>query len=272
MLATDPVFVLGAARSGTTLMRFALDTHPRIAVPCEWNFTVPIVRAYAHFASDVADHPDESSTSPFAKLGIEQSYEEVRARFRSQFESWYVDYAARFGKARWGATTHCLLDRSVDVLDNLLDGGAVYIVIVRHPIDQATSAIERFYGGVFDQDNLEKRLQYWTETVTHHLQVEEELEERCTRIRYEELVRNPQERFDAVFDFLQESPIPGIERKMFAQAHDGSYGDHKIGRTSHVQKSSVGRWRKNFDITIVEAALEKNSAARSLMAELGYTL
>jgi len=55
-LAERPIFVIGAARSGTTLLRFMLSSHPRIYIPGQSNFvprlfqrrpTAPMSRAEA---------------------------------------------------------------------------------------------------------------------------------------------------------------------------------------------------------------------------------
>jgi hypothetical protein len=271
-MGNEPIFVLGAGRSGTTLMRFALDTHPRIAVPCEWNFTVPLVRAYAHFVERATELGAGAADRPFTEIGIDRSCAEVRATFRAQLEGWYLEYAARRGKVRWGATTHRLLDQSVDVLDDLLDGDAVYIVLVRHPLDHATSAIERFNHAEFHLENVERMLRYWVNTVTHHLQVERQLPDRCTRVRYEDLVAEPEARLRAVFEFIGESHVPDIHEEMFAQPHDGDCGDHKIRRTSSVQRTSVGRWKGKLEPAVVDAALRASPAAQRLMDELGYTV
>ena len=269
---TEPIFVLGAARSGTTLLRFALDSHPRIAVPPEWNFTLPIVRAYGHFVELAGFGRRGESGTPFRGVGIEHSLDDVRARFRSSFEIWYREFADRNGKARWGASTHILMDNAADVVDDLFDGEAAYVVLLRHPMDQLTSTIEKFHDGIFSAENIERRLGYWVKVVSHHLHVEERLGSRCTRIHYEELVRDAETTINKVFEFLGESRVPDIQKKMFSQSHDGHWGDHKILKTTRVQSSSVGRWKDKLDGALVDQALAAVPDAEELMRSTGYSL
>jgi protein-tyrosine sulfotransferase len=267
-----PIFVLAAARSGTTLLRYALDAHPRIAVPPEWNFTQPIVAGYAHFERLVEQGDGDDRSRPFRRIGIDCSATEVRARFRSWLECWYLEYAKRRGKARWGATTHTLLDYSVGVVDDLFAGCAAYVVQVRHPLDQVTSAIEKFGDGEFSALNLTRHMDYWVRVVSQHLVAEEQLGERCTRIRYEDLVADPTLTANRVFAFLGEDPVPDIATLMFTERHDGHWGDHKILSTDAVHTTSVGRWKAVLDRTIVNQTLAAVPAAAELMIHLGYSL
>ena len=44
-----PIFVLGCARSGTTLLQAMLHSHPRIAIPPENRFVIPAYRRRLRF-------------------------------------------------------------------------------------------------------------------------------------------------------------------------------------------------------------------------------
>ena len=53
---TDPpsAFIIGCPRSGTTLLRAMLDSHPRVAVPPESYFTVKALRRAARYGGPEA--------------------------------------------------------------------------------------------------------------------------------------------------------------------------------------------------------------------------
>ena len=270
----QPIFILGAVRSGTTLLRYGIDSHPRIAVPCEWNFTQGIVQAFEVFMHVFHDNEGELREEHGKReLGIDHDFQEIAERLRSWFETWYLDYARRHGKARWGANTHSVLDRYVREVDHLFDGDPQYVIIVRHPLDQVVSSIEKFQRTPsFSIDSVRERLRRWTGVARHHLDVETEISERCIRVHYENVVRNPGDTFDEIFRFLGEDPVPDIENRMFEVSHDGEVSDHKIRQTSRIHESSLGRWKDVLDISTVDRALEELPDTVELMHRLGYGL
>ena len=86
-----PIFVVGSPRSGTTLLRLILDSHPRIACGPE-----------THILADL----DDSLRRHWRRLeryGRDESY--WQARCRHLFEEVKGDYAAAKGKPRWADKT-----------------------------------------------------------------------------------------------------------------------------------------------------------------------
>lgn len=111
--------VVGAPRSGTTLLRLMLDAHPEIAIPPEtgflalaepWLDSPPSAEA---FVDAITNYPPDAPTWP--DFGID------RGAFRDALRReapptpadavrfFYRTYAARFGKRRFGDKTpiHC---------------------------------------------------------------------------------------------------------------------------------------------------------------------
>lgn len=87
--AGRPIFVVGCHRSGTTLLRLILDSHPNISCGPETLFLT-------EFAERITG---EQHWEHFSHYGFSREYwlrqiAEMFARFQS-------DYAARRGKARW---------------------------------------------------------------------------------------------------------------------------------------------------------------------------
>src|SRR5262249_52416703 len=46
-----PIFVVGAGRSGTTLLRLMLNEHPDISIPSESHFIAPLIRTFGTHAT-----------------------------------------------------------------------------------------------------------------------------------------------------------------------------------------------------------------------------
>jgi hypothetical protein len=197
---------------------------------------------------------------------------EVRLRFRTWVECWYLEYARREGKARWGATTHTLLDWGVNIVDNLFDETPVYIMLVRHPLDVAVSAIEKFDARLFSLEAVSRRLRYWVEVVTQHLSAGRQLSRRFTCVRYEDLVKDPTVTINALFAFLGERPVPDVATQMFTKSHRGHWGDNKILATQSVDTASVGRWRATLDRVMVDHAMAQEPRVAELMMQLDYTI
>jgi hypothetical protein len=105
-------FIVGVARSGTTLLRLMLDAHPDMAIPPETLFPQELLRI---------DDLDKDAARKFADLLIGRpnwgdfhlSADALRSEINhltpfsvsSAFRCFYRLYAARFGKTRWGDKT-----------------------------------------------------------------------------------------------------------------------------------------------------------------------
>jgi hypothetical protein len=111
----DPIFIVGAGRSGTTLMRTLLAAHPAIAVPPETHYMTLADAFGAARAEAPADFEafwaTLTSQRRFRDMALDP--QAVRARiersgartFRSVFRALLDAYAERHGKARAGEKT-----------------------------------------------------------------------------------------------------------------------------------------------------------------------
>src|SRR5262245_62211161 len=92
----DPVFVLCAARSGSTLLRFLLDAHPDLACPPETNLPAMAVQLATVWSLIVGaplspERGDEPPEIPAAAIeGVRRTMDEMMA-----------SYLARRGKQRY---------------------------------------------------------------------------------------------------------------------------------------------------------------------------
>ena len=251
----DPVFVLCAGRSGSTLLRFLLDSHPELACPPEtripWLCT-QMASAWSVIEDVSADNSkNEGGADGEGTGGGGRVPEVVLAGLRQSFGPMIDSYAARAGKRRFcdkslGGAMHSGLLREVWP-------EARFVSLYRHPMDVIGSGIEAspwglsgygFEGYVAGSpgNSVAALARYWVDYTVAIVAAEEQLGPACTRLRYEDLVAEPEAVAKDLFEFLGAAPAPGITETMFARKRQRSGpGDHKIWNTSRIGGDSVGR-------------------------------
>jgi Sulfotransferase family len=144
-------FICGATRSGTTLLRLMLDSHPELAIPGESHFIVPMIKATwrrARSADELADLIVASER--WGDFHLDEA--EVRARLRAvdplncadAVREFFRLYAERHGKERWGDKTPGYV-RSMRLIQKVLPE-ARFIHIIRDGRDVALSLVPRSWG------------------------------------------------------------------------------------------------------------------------------
>jgi hypothetical protein len=83
---------------------------------------------------------------------------------------------------------------------------------------------------------------YWLDGATAIAEVEEQHPGMCHRVRYEDMVADPEGVAAGTFDFLGVAQVPRIGEAVFSREHE-RFGpaDHKIWYTSKISQGSVGR-------------------------------
>lgn len=206
VLPPMPVIV-GAPRSGTTLLRFMLDAHPDVAIPPETGFlpavaSLPSDAAGAQASADsIIDFP--AGAPAWADYGIdaatfraERDVQHARAPV-DVVRAFYRSYAARFGKPRWGdkTPTYCLHLATVGAL--LPE--AHFVHIIRDGRDVAQSIKPLWFS---PGESVESRAAFWRECVRAARDQSAAIPARYLEIRYEELVTFPERTLVSVCDFL----------------------------------------------------------------------
>jgi protein-tyrosine sulfotransferase len=259
-----PAFIIGVYRSGTTLLRYVLDSHSRIAVPPESNFLLPLAD-FRH---------NEWVAKGLAGVGVDDAG--LAARLRDLAWSVLDDYARAKGKQRWVDKTPSYV-QALDFLDELFGSQCRYIMLYRHGLDVANSmASERNAQVTFGpaqryvQDgDASPRIafaRYWADQCERMLAFEERFPERCLRLRYEDFSADPQGRLPAVFDFLGETWEPQV-LDFQSQSHDFGLQDSKILETKGF-KPQTHKYR-TWEQAEIDAAAE---VAGKTLEKLGYSV
>jgi Sulfotransferase family len=271
-LVTDPVFVLCVGRSGSTLLRLVLDTHPDLACPPETNIPalcsqLAVVWSLIEGAPLSLQRGDAPPVIPEAAIaGIRQMMDLMTAPYlRRRGKKLYCDKS--LGTAAYAK----LLKRVYP--------GARFICLFRHPMDMISSGLEacpwglRGYG--FDSyiadspgNAVMALARYWLDGATAIAAVEEEFPDSCHRVRYEDMVADPERVAAGIFGFLGAGQVPGIGKEVFSREHE-RFGpaDHKIWYTSAISQGSVGRGDALPVGLIPPPVLESMNA---LLDKLGY--
>ncbi len=203
--AAGPVFVIGSMRSGSTMLRLMLDSHPKIAIPSETGF----------MGSAAAMHriPDwKFGEGWYERLGW--SAAEVDERLRELYDGMFRRYASRQGKPRWGEKTPFHTAHMTRMANIFPD--ASFVGIVRHPGAVATSLHRRFHY------DFGEAVTYWSDTNKRMLSSGIDLGDRFALCRYEDLVRQREPAMRELLDFLGEPWAPEVLRHHEVQQEKGA--------------------------------------------------
>ena len=269
---TDPVFVLCMGRSGSTLLRFLLDAHPELACPPETSLPalcgqLSVVWSLIQGAPLAAERGAAPPRVPDAAVaGIRRMLDEMTG-----------SYLLRRGK-------RLFCDKSLgsawnaDLLTQIYPG-ARFLCLYRHPMDVIRSGLDACPWGLsgygFDQyivgspgNAVLALARYWLDHATAISKVEQAQPERCHRIRYEDLVENPERVTGEVYDFIGVRPAPGVAEACFSGDRERfGPGDHKIWATTEISRDSVGRGESVPAGLILPPVTD---AINELTGELGY--
>ncbi len=242
----DPVFVLCNGRSGSTLLRFMLDAHPEIACPPETNLPalcaqLATVWSLIEGAPLSANRGDEPPVIPDTAI----------AGIRQTMDRMVGSYLARRDKRRY-CDKSLGTARYAELLLRVYPE-ARFLCLYRHPMDVIASGMEACPWGLngygFDPyiamtpgNAVLALARFWADNAATTLAAEEQFPDRCLRVRYEDLVTDPEGVAAEIFAFLDVVPVPGISAACFsAERERFGPADYKIWYTSTISPDSVGR-------------------------------
>jgi hypothetical protein len=270
--------VLGCVRSGTTMLRAVLDSHPQLAVPPEAYFVAPVLRYRDRYERPTAAGTELDLDRLLADIAADRSFPdwqlgpdaiaEVRAQSPSTVPdavlALYLAYAHQQGKPRAGDKTpfHLLhIQRLADAFPQ-----ARFVHIVRDGRDVVPSIL----GMSFGPDRFAEAVLFWQRRVQQGLDGGAALgPQRYREIRYEAMVADPEA---ALRDLC---PFIGLEYsdemlRYHERAHELLDG---LRATRHVQgvrrppTAGVRDWRTELDSHHVQLF---EALAGDTLDRLGY--
>jgi hypothetical protein len=277
-------FVVGVARSGTTLLRLQLDAHPQLAIPPETSFgTVAARAATIDGPRALLDALKEHEAWPDLSLDDDEVLELIERptpwSLADALRAIYRALAAREGKRRWGDKTPghvgCMpalaaLLPEAHFVHLIRDGRAVAASVRGLPFAPGDGSIEAIADDWRDQIVAGRAA---AAAVPHYRE-----------LRYERLVREPEPTLRELCVFLElEFADPMLRSHEFArrrleqlpverpwQAGITTRAD-RIARHANVMRppdpTLVDRWRT---LLTADEVARFESRAGALLTELGY--
>jgi len=236
----SPVFMVGAERSGTTLLGIMLDHHPSLVWAGERQFFVDFMPGGEW--PEVADYAEWLSLDRGFR-GLDLSID-PEASFPEVLRSFLRQEAARAGKPFAGTTVHKRFDRLAKIWPQ-----ARYIHFVRDPRDVARSVIQMGWAGT-----TWTAVERWLAAERLWDEFRRTLEpERTIEVRFEALMEDPP---GVLEDLCQFIGIP-YDDAMLSYPEDTTYGppDPAIAST----------WRRKAsdqEVRLVEAHVGELLTAR----------
>jgi len=187
----SPVFLVGAERSGTTLLRLMLDGHPQIAWPCEFDFALDWPAGAAGEWPDLIDYWSllaDSRQARQARVVIQ-----AQLAFPDLVRSLLDQVCGRTRKAIAGVTLHRHFARILQLWPD-----ARFIYLVRDGRDVARSHVEMGWAG-----NVWAAASVWRDAEREWRRLCARVpSERRIEVRYEDLVGDPRGELTRICSFL----------------------------------------------------------------------
>lgn len=303
--ARPPVpFIVGVARSGTTLLRMMLDSHGEVAIPPETHFIPAAARRWRRTAAPLAAlsraltrhwpaEPAEATLEAMTKDAHWPDFQldsavlaarlaDARPRtLADALDVFYAEYARRFDKPRWGDKTPPYLDRMTEVGNAY--PAAHFIHIIRDGRDVALSVKDQPWG----PNSLGDAARRWVERIEHARRQAKRLPH-YLEVVYEDLVRDAEPQLRRVCSYLRLDWDPAMLRyhertadRLAEENRDLALpalgvtveAGHRLAIHRHVLEppdpSRVGQWR-----TLMSASEQQEfaSVAGDMLVHLGYSL
>jgi hypothetical protein len=278
-------FIVGVARSGTTLLRLMLDAHPELAIPPETHFIPKVIKACEE-GGDPHDRVFELLTTHRRWPDYRLDAAELRTRLDrieplsagDALRAFYGLYAEGQGKPRWGDKSPSYVRRMRRVESALPE--AHFIHLVRDGRDVALSQVEVDFG----PDQIADAARDWVEGIGKAHRQARRLPH-YLELRYEDLVADPEPLVRRVCEFVELPWDPamleyhrGADERMAEVTRDFERGGGpaipaavRAGRHTRVaeppQRARAGRWRTDMSAADRETF---ERIAGDLLSELGY--
>lgn len=280
-------FIVGAGRSGTTLLRVMLDAHPDLAIPPETHFIPEVAEACRAAAN--SRHCFQHKLTSHARwedFGIseqclEKSLEALKPfDVTNAFREFYKLYCKKSGKIRWGDKTPPYM-LSMIVIQQVLPE-AHFVHIVRDGRDAALSIKDLWFG----PNSIEEAAQWWVHRIRAAREQMNDLRH-YLEVRYEDLVLHTEPTLQQICSFIElpwnplmlqypehaRERLKELDRDITTVQGQKITGAERVKIFSMVTKppapDRIGRWRAEMSDADKRCF---NEAAGEVLEELGYEL
>ena len=278
-------FVCGVTRSGTTLLRLMLDSHPDLAIPGETHWLPKLIKQFERgkqSADDAADLIiDHKRWGDFHLDG-----EHLRARMRElqpvtaadAIRTFYRVYAEREGKTRYGDKTPGYI-KEMNRIQRVLPE-ARFIHIIRDGRDVSLSHLRMNWG----PETYEESARLWRNRIRRAQRMSRNVEH-YMEVRFEDLVQDTEGVLRRVCDFieldfdpvmldyheraegrLQEKARELPRKNRPNQPAEARMESHRLAQEPP-RSDRIGMWRERMS---PEEVSEYEAIAGDMLTRLGY--
>jgi len=280
-------FICGVTRSGTTLVRLMLDSHPELAIPGETHWVPKLIKAqerHKRTAEDLADlivdhkrwgdfHLDATELRQrFSALDPVTAADAIRA--------FYMLYAEREGKTRYGDKTPGYVQEMRRIQRVLPE--ARFVHIIRDGRDVSLSHLRMNWG----PETYAQSARLWRNRVRKARKMAPSIEH-YMEIRFEDLVADSEGVLRRVCDFIELDFDPVMldyheraEGRLAEKARElprrnrppqpaaARLESHRLAKEPP-RSDRVGMWRERMT---PEEVAEYEAVAGDMLLEAGYEL
>jgi hypothetical protein len=280
-------FICGVTRSGTTLLRLMLDTHPEVAIPGETHWVPRLIKRMERSkltADEAADFVVEHKRWGDFHLDGDA----LRERWRpikpfnaaDAIRAFYGLYCEREGKPRYGDKTPGYLREMLRIQRVLPE--ARFIHIIRDGRDVALSVLKLNWG----PSNPTEAAELWSERITKARKQAPKVDH-YMEIFFEDLVMDTEGTLRRVCEFIELDYDPVMldyhqraEERLREKARDLPRSKRppqpaELRMKSHQlakeppREDRIGLWKQRMS---PEEVAEYERVAGPLLSELGYEL
>lgn len=243
-----PIFIGGEGRSGTTLMRAMLNSHPRIFCGPETHFFIDqkFIDFHNILLKNYANQISEYN---------ENVHEEVNQMFRGMINDFFTKHMKKNKKKRWADKTPYNI-KHIDFLLEVFEGNMKFIHMIRDGRDVAASLLTMPWG----PPTIEGAAHSWNTIIENsrkHLGKKYFIE-----IKYEDLINNEVKVLKGVCKFLKED----YDKRMLDYYKEEDLGGSKESSYKQIKqplyKNSIGRWQR--DLTEEQIEIFMDIAGKSM--------
>lgn len=279
-ISNNPIFIVGAPRSGTTLLQYMLRSHPNISIPTgESHFIIPLYRNAENFgdltktenirrvleamyqkSADFLDTDIHGIKFDIDRL-TNELFNEGKHSIADIISALFEKNALGEGKQRWGEKTPYYVLHMKTLLE--MFPTAQFIHLIRDGRDCALSMFERKHD--FRVYNTFFAAKYWEIYVDAGHRIGKELgDEIYHEVRYEDLLDKPEITLQGICNFLNEP----YNDNVLNFKKSGQAGKTPLLQNA-VQKDNQAKWRSQMSLRQI-ATFE--GAVGSTLTTFGYPL
>jgi hypothetical protein len=276
----QPIFIVGAMRSGTTLLRLMVNEHPDVAIPAESHFLATLFRTFgpdavldgptlAQALAIVAASPEWQRDFAHTERELHDAVGNAPLHLHAFVDRVFRLEVAATGKARWGDKTPAYLFRVPDLLTCFPQ--ATVVAVVRDPRDAYLSLVTRNWVGTSTWDvaryleRCARLVRRWSEQYPP---------DRFTTVHYEDLVLRPEVALPPLCEVLGLTYVAAMSDFHAHAAQHVQQWELDIGAHTKLlrspQATDVERWRRERSARGRLRRAQVEAVAPSAMAALGY--